>query len=360
MSMLRDAWIDWRNRLLADPRCQQFLLRMPLTRPIALRRARALFDLVAGFSYSQLLLAGVETGLFDRLHAEGPLPAGAIAGRIGLPPEGTQRLLDGLAALGLIERTRAGFALGRHGAALAGTPGLQAMIRHQRLLYAELAEPAALLKGDGRGLLADFWPYAAGGDGGADGYTSLMAATLPMVADALLEAYPFGRHRAVLDVGGGEGVFLERLGERHPAPARLLFDLPAVVERAHCRIGEGATLVAGDFRRDPLPEGADCITLIRILHDHDDGPAESLLGRAFAALPPGGALVIAEPMAGVPGLEPIGAAYFSLYLAAMGSGRPRTPAGICRLVRNAGFRRVRRLRSPNPLATQIVSARVPA
>ncbi len=50
----------------------------PLTRPIARRRTRALFDLCAGFVYSQILLACVQLQLFDIL-AERPATAAALA-----------------------------------------------------------------------------------------------------------------------------------------------------------------------------------------------------------------------------------------------------------------------------------------
>ena len=49
-------------------------------------------------------------------------------------------------------------------------------------------------------------------------------------------------------------------------------------------------------------------------------------------------------MAGTPGAEPIGDAYFGFYLLAMGSGRPRTPSELRRLLREAGLRRHRALR----------------
>ena len=44
------------------------------------------------------------------------------------------------------------------------------------------------------------------------------------------------------------------------------------------------------------------------------------------ALPADGTLLLAEPMAGSRGAEPVGDAYFGFYLLAMGSGRPRTRA----------------------------------
>ncbi|CAN5744392.1 hypothetical protein BH23GEM11_BH23GEM11_21530 [soil metagenome] len=97
------------------------------------------------------------------------------------------------------------------------------------------------------------------------------------------------------------------------------------------------------------------ITLVRILHDHDDDGARMLLHAARRALPPGGIVVIAEPMAGVRGAETVGAAYFSLYLLAMGQGRPRSPGEYRALLREAGFRKVRSPRPRSPVLTGVVT-----
>ena len=64
----------------------------------------------------------------------------------------------------------------------------------------------------------------------------------------------------------------------------------------------------------------------------------ALLAAAHAALAPGGTLLLAEPMAGTPGAEPVGDAYFGFYLLAMGSGRCRAaPRSSRALLREAGF-----------------------
>jgi demethylspheroidene O-methyltransferase len=70
---------------------------------------------------------------------------------------------------------------------------------------------------------------------------------------------------------------------------------------------------------------------VRVVHDHDDERVLALLRAVRAALPPGGTLLLAEPMAGTPGAQAMGDAYFGFYLLAMGSGRPRTPQrlGAC-------------------------------
>jgi len=74
------------------------------------------------------------------------------------------------------------------------------------------------------------------------------------------------------------------------------------------------------------------------------------------ALPDGGTLLLAEPMAGTRGAEPIGEAYFGFYLLAMGRGRPRTAAALKSMLQCAGFARARLLPSALPLQTGVIVA----
>ncbi|MEG3177830.1 methyltransferase [Sphingomonas sp. RB3P16] len=349
--------------MLASPRFQHFAARCWLTRPVARARARDLFDLVAGFVYSQTLAACLSTGLLDRL-AAGPATTDSLAAAIDLPREGTLRLLRAAAALDLVERLDADWALGPAGAALRGNRGIAEMVAHHALLYADLADPVALLRrGGGGGALSHYWTYASG-DESAEGdvapYSRLMAASQPLVAAQILESYRFAHHRRVLDVGGGEGRFLESVGAAVPGLARGLFDLPAVAERARTRLGSGVELHFGDFHQDPIPTGYDLITLVRVLHDHDDAPALALLRAVFAALPPGGRVLVGEPMADTPGARRAGDAYFGFYLLAMGSGRPRSAAEIIAMLRTVGFSGARVLPTAIPLTCRTILATRPA
>jgi len=356
----RERWVQGRNRWLSDPAFQRFSWKVPIFRSIARRRSKSIFDLVAGFTYSQLLHAGVRLGVFDRLK-ECPQSVQEIAIAADLPESSAAQLLKGLAALGLTESLGDGrYALGQHGAAMVANPGIIAMIEHHDLLYADLADPVALLRQPGGGKLSGYWPYAEGQAGDVAPYSRLMAASQPMVAQTILDTVDFKAVRGLLDVGGGEGTFLEAAGARYPDLSLMLFDIPDVAERAHARLGSRLSAFGGRFPDDPLPKGADAVSLVRILHDHDDEKAMLLLGRVAECLPPGGLVIIAEPMAGTRGAEAMGDAYFGLYLLAMGSGRPRTPAEIMAMLRAAGFGDVQQRRTDNPYAAQIVSGRLVA
>jgi demethylspheroidene O-methyltransferase len=356
-----------RDRLLGSAAFRRWAIGFPLTRPIAQRRARALFDVCAGFVYAQVLYACVRLDLFAML-AEGPQSPTALARRMGLSLPAAERLLAAAAALKLAARRGERFGLGKLGAAMVADPGLAAMVSHHALFYADLQDPVALLRGEARpDGLAKYWPYAGAAspaalsDAQVAAYTTLMAASQPMIAEAVLHAYPLGKHRQLMDIGGGDGSFAALAAARAPGLDVVVFDLPPVAERARARLAAAglssrATAIGGNFLADDLPHGADVVTLIRVIHDHDDDASLAILQRVHVALPTGGVLVLAEPMAGTPGAEPIGEAYFGFYLLAMGSGRPRTPREIARLLAKAGFQQSRQVRTRMPLLTSLIVA----
>lgn len=368
-SLLRaiDRVLQVRDSLLSSETFQTRAAAFPLTRYIARRRARQLLDLCAGFVYSQTLLACVELGLFDVLLDE-PQTIDELCPRLQLGKDACTRLLTAASALKLVEqRSEARYGLGPLGAALARNPSLTAMIQHHRHLYEDLRDPLALLRGGPTETqLARYWPYADAAEPAAltneqvAEYSSLMALSQPLVAEEVLDAYAVGRHQRILDVGGGEGAFLIKAAERAPDLQLMLLDLPAVAERARAAfagndLSHRASVFGGDFFSEPLPEGADLITLVRVLLDHDDARVLRLLRACHAALDDDGTLLVAEPTA-EPG-DRFGSAYFSMYLLAMGRGRPRTSAQLTALLERAGFRDITFSRGRRVLRTGILIAK---
>jgi len=367
---MREPWIMLRNRLLASPRFQRWAAGFPLTGSIAQRRARALFDVTAGFVYSQVLFACIRLELFPFL-AEGPRDLAGLACHLGLTEAAASRLLKAAATLGLVEPLPGGrYALGPQGAALLGNPAIAAMVRHHAMLYADLADPVALLRGERPSTdLGAYWSYAGSehpdgfGDARIADYTQLMSDSQSLVAGDILDACSFRGHVCLLDVGGGDGTFLTAVAARWPQLRLMLFDLPPVAARAKARFErEGldprAQAYGGDMTRDALPRGADLISLVRVIHDHDDAAVRRILAAARAALPHQGKLILAEPMSATPGAEPMGDAYFGFYLLAMGSGRPRTPQELTEFLHEAGFGRVRLVPCRRPLLIRLLLAEV--
>jgi demethylspheroidene O-methyltransferase len=138
-------------------------------------------------------------------------------------------------------------------------------------------------------------------------------------------------------------------------------DLPAVVPGAAARFAaEGLTdraeIVPLSFRDAPLPDGADAISLVRVLYDHADDTVRDLLAKVHAALPPGGRVIVSEPMAGGDRPERAGDAYFAPYCLAMGTGKARSASEIVSLLAEAGFADARALRAARPYVTSVVTA----
>ncbi|WGH80275.1 methyltransferase [Jannaschia ovalis] len=363
----RAARAGWAMRLVASRRFQSLVAATPILRRFARRDGEALFDLVAGFVHSQILSAVVELRLLHRL-MDGPADAATLAAGTHVAPDRMAQLCDGASALGLMRRDGATWRIARRGAALLGVPGLEAMIAHHSVLYRDLADPLALLRG-GETELSRFWPYVFGAGAAADPatarrYSDLMADSQALVTEETLRRVDLARAGTVLDVGGGTGAFLTALGRAHPGPRLHLFDLPAVVPDARARfaaagLGDRVTITPGSFRDDPLPGGADTITLVRVLYDHDDTTVLSLLGAVHAALPPGGRLIVSEPMTGGDRPSRAGDAYFAFYCMAMQTGRARSPERIKALMAQAGFTRITDRGTTRPFVTHVLSAERP-
>jgi demethylspheroidene O-methyltransferase len=371
--MLPRAWHDrfvaWRNGLVSKPGFQRWAAGFFLTRPIAHKSADSLFNLVAGFVYSQVLVACIQLKLPDLL-ADGPKDTVSLARAMDLPLASAARLLSAAQSLDIVENAGPDrYALGMQGAALRGNGGLTDMITHHALLYADMADPVGLLRsGGGKGQLAAFWPYAAYDDpgnadtGAVSPYSALMAATQPMVAADVLHAYPLSGHKVLMDVGGGEGAFAIVAANSAPRLSVSVFDLPAVVARAQDRFAaagltDRSDVYGGDFLQGTLPKGADVISLVRILHDHDDQAVMTILRAIRAILPSDGVLMIGEPMSAAPALDPMAEAYFGFYLLAMGRGRARRPAEIAQMVRAAGFSSAKMMPTRTPMMVRVMVAK---
>ncbi|WP_245306303.1 acetylserotonin O-methyltransferase [Roseovarius aestuariivivens] len=357
-------------RLIARPDVQKIASALPFGRGMARRDGAEIFEILQGFVASQVLGTLVETGILRGL-LEGAQSAEALGFGHQVPVDRMEQLLKGGVALGLLKQRRDGrFALARKGAAILGVPGLEAMIAHNREFYADMADPIALMRGEDETRLQRFWPYVFGAGGEidpevADRYSTLMAESQVLVARDTLAMLPVKGDVTVMDVGGGSGVFLSEVLRRNRRARGILFDLPEVMPQARARVAEfgldaRVTLAGGSFREDALPEGADVISLIRVLYDHDDDTVTALLRAVYDALPPGGRLIVSEPMAGGARPERAGDLYFAFYTMAMGTGRARSPERIAEMCRAAGFEQLRIPRAPRPYITSALSAFKPS
>lgn len=153
------------------------------------------------------------------------------------------------------------------------------------------------------------------------------------------KAYPFGRARRILDIGGGNGTLLTQILEDHPGPAGTLFDLPHVVEAARsavtARLGTRVAVQGGDFFT-AVPRDHDLYLMKFILHDWEDPKALAILANTRAAMGPGATLLVLEDLVCGPNI-PCNAKLGDVTMLARTGGRNMTDAEYRDLLRRGGF-----------------------
>ncbi|MEU6149753.1 methyltransferase [Actinosynnema sp. NPDC047251] len=229
---------------------------------LAHAHALAMADLATPMS----LRVAVTLGLPDRLRGAGAAVAD-LAADVGASPLALDVLPAHLAALGMVERTPAGYRTTERGTALCADADNR---------VADLADRPRL----------------------RETFDRQMTDRLP----AMVAGYDWGRFATLVDVGGGRGTLLAAILAAHPALRGHLVDLdPTAAEAARTFAGHGvgdrARVTAGSFF-DPLPPGADAYLLCDVLHDWDDEHAHLVLARCAEAAGPTGRVLVLEPVGG--------------------------------------------------------------
>jgi O-methyltransferase len=118
------------------------------------------------------------------------------------------------------------------------------------------------------------------------------------VAIAIANKFPWDRYQTFVDVGTAQGALPVQVARTHGHLSGGGFDLPPIGPffeeyiDSH-GLGDRLRFYPGDFFEDPLP-AADVLVMGRILHDWNLEAKKMLLGKAYGALPEGGALIVYE------------------------------------------------------------------
>jgi len=170
-------------------------------------------------------------------------------------------------------------------------------------------------------------------------YDEAMTGVHGRETDPMLDAYDFGAFRTVADIGGGKGLLLAGILNRHPAIQGVLFDLPAVADRARSTISrsglaERIRIEGGDFFAS-VPAGADAYVLRHIIHDWQDPEAIAILRQCREAAAPDGKVLVVE-MVIPPANEPGFGKWLDLMMLLV-AGRERTKEEYSLLFSEAGL-----------------------
>jgi len=307
-----------------------------------------IMSMARGFQVAKMLMVAVDLGLFDFLSE--PKSAGQTAAWLKADARGTGIFLNGLAALGLVDKGGDNF----KNSELASRYLLRdsenyrgAIIKHIEhtwergwkdlketvlLGHPPQADPEKWLDArperDEAEVRAFIW-----------GMHAIARDLAPQVAAKL----DLSAVRRLLDLGGGPATYAINFAQANPQLQATVFDLPMPIEIAKENIGKNGLTdrvgtLAGNFLQDDIGTGYDFIWVSQILHSHDEGQCRLIIAKAVAALAPGGTLAIQDFYLNADGASPTGAAMFGVHmLAVTPRGRAYTHDEVAEWMQAAGL-----------------------
>lgn len=307
-----------------------------------------LMRLINGYQVSQALKVAATLGVADQLKG-GPKPYGVVAQACGAHPPSLYRLLRALAAVGVFHETDdKEFSLTPMGVCLTsdapgsrrnyarwiGTPGQWRPWGD--LLHSIRSGESAVRFTCG----VDAWTYRTQHPEERAVFDAAMTGNSRSEAQAVLEAYDFGRFGCVVDVGGGQGHLLKAILLACPATRGVLFDQPQVTasageELASAGLSQRCQVVAGNFF-ESVPEDGDAYVMKAILHDWEDRAATDILRTCRRAMSAVATLIVIERVVGPPNEDPEGK-FSDLNMMVQYGALERTRREFQDLLRSGGF-----------------------
>lgn len=259
-----------------------------------------------GFWASKTLLSAIEMELFTEL-AKHPEDARSLQQRLGLHPRSALDFFDALVALGFLERSEgvyrntpdADLFLDKRKPSYLG--GMLEMANNRLYgFWGHLTEGLRTGKLQNEAKLGDT-PFFEALYADPQRLKEFLAAMTGLSHQANIEIarrFPWPDHATFADVGTAQGDLAVQIALANPHLQGLGFDLPEVepIFEDYVQLNglqERLRFASGDFFADPLPS-VDVVTMGHILHDWDLDEKRTLIGKAYDALPEGGALIVYE------------------------------------------------------------------
>ncbi len=280
---------------------------------------KAIMDLVRGFQPSCVVIAAAELDIFTLLHTQ-PMGAAHLAARIAGDRRGTTILLDALAALGLLSKGSGAEAIYRVPPAVAemltegGSQSMLGMVRHQGNCLRAWGQLASVVR---RGRPGKRRASVRGADEDLASFIRAMHEISEPMAMPLISSLGPLRFTHLLDLGGASGTWTSAFLQLNPTARATLFDQADVLPMAERRMAAvgltgRVTLAPGSFYTDSLPAGADLTWVSAIVHQNSRAQNRALFAKVFAALVPGGRILIRDIVMDPSRTRPAGGALFAV------------------------------------------------
>ncbi len=297
-----------------------------------------------GFRTTQIIATAAKLDLAALLE-NGPQSAAALAVQTKTNEGRLYRLLRALTSLGILEKNHdATFSLAPLGELLCDN--VSGSLRNVAILYGEpwLWKAYAQLQysienttpafdhAHGLGL----YDFLKQNQAAAENFNKAMTAFSDHETEAVKKAYSFSTAKTIVDIGGGQGLFVLSLLKTHPHLSGIVFDLAPVINSTNnVEVSDRIKYVSGDFFQK-VYSGGDVYILKSVLHNWDDQSCVTILQNCYKAMQPAARLLIIERVLPM-GNEKSEAILFDINMLVMTEGQERTEAGYERLLETSGF-----------------------
>jgi hypothetical protein len=291
---------------------------------------------------SAALMAAVELEVFTAI-AHGHDTVAAVAGAVDISERNAERLLTALVAMTLLERQG-----GRH----INAPDVQRFLVKDSERYAgpwilftkprwpafgELGQRLRRKQETRLGAYVDFSVEDARRYHAATYSIGMGAARL------FSRSVDLSGRKLMLDLGGGSGAYSIVATETFPGLKAIVLDLPPVTVVANEYIAQNqatgrVTTLAGDFTETEFPGGVDVVVMASNLPQYEPVLIKLVVGKAFAALVPGGEMHLIGETLDDDRKGPLSAALWGLNEAVQGStGLAHTESDVKGYLQRSGF-----------------------
>lgn len=328
--------------------------------------ARKIKEISAAYWQSQVLFTALRLNLFEVLSRKNG-SAAVLAREVQADPDALERLLDSLAALGLIEKSGGEYLLPSAMRPFLTEPAgmnMSASIAHMEHLTTTWSRLEMSVRNGGAVSYDDEIPGAELRMR-TEKFMAAMEGYAAVVAEELVRLFPLKGVEKILDLGCGPGTYFRKYLKAYPgvqAEAADVDDVIPIIERhlqAEQMIGR-VTLHKGDFREIAFPDNHfDVVLLSNVMHIYPPEEVLIIFRQAWQALRPGGVFLVNDFFTEEGGTRPLWGALFSLnMLVNTVAGRNYRLREGRALLEEAGF--IHLWSQPLPLDSTLLAGEKPA
>ncbi len=284
----------------------------------------SLLDLIRGFQPACVVAAAADLNVFSHLTSE-PTEVTCLAQTLDADARGLRILLDALVALTLVVKENAGYRVSEPVKQLMSRDTDTSILAGAQHLANCLRSWSQLAHTIKTGHPCDRVDSVRGGQGDAESFIQAMQIfTRDQIPETLKRLHGL-QFTHLLDIGGASGNWTAGFLETRPGATATLFDLPQVIpltqaHLARCHMTDRVQLVPGDYNTDALPTGADFVWLSAITHQNSRAQNRHLFTRIYAAIEPGGTLIVRDIVMAQDRTHPIPDALFAINMLACTPG----------------------------------------